>query len=377
MFKKLLPWYLLALVVLSLAFIYGCGAAPTSGGGGGSLSNRVGTYSYAGTQSPGDVWSWTISTETFTGSCESGLQSGFWVTGEWNILASGFSKAHVINSSDDGAKGSYAYFLEFPNTMLLVKPLSEGGNNDKVIICAASTTLEPATGRYNFVNIPKRNWDTSASALGTVEVTNPGGPGGDWDFNVVNFLITGEPCSSSIESDYTYSNGTFSKDGSPLKIFMTPSFVFLGDNGPDQGGFGGASLEAISTSELSSIINHTFIGVRFLYYPLTGTGETEPVKLVKKAGTDTVRGGGLNVETGDNLPNTGYVEITFEAQQANGFIKANVASYNQYSVYLGYQMFQGIISRIGPADNKKYMLFGIGYEYDSDRAFNFLAIQND
>ena len=35
MFKKLLPWYLVALVVLSLAFIYGCGNATGGGGGGG------------------------------------------------------------------------------------------------------------------------------------------------------------------------------------------------------------------------------------------------------------------------------------------------------------------------------------------------------
>ena len=35
MFKKLLPWYLLGLVVLSLAFVYGCGNATGGGGGGG------------------------------------------------------------------------------------------------------------------------------------------------------------------------------------------------------------------------------------------------------------------------------------------------------------------------------------------------------
>jgi len=39
MFKKLLPWYLLGLVVISLAFIYGCGSATSGGGGGGGGSS--------------------------------------------------------------------------------------------------------------------------------------------------------------------------------------------------------------------------------------------------------------------------------------------------------------------------------------------------
>jgi len=47
MFKKLLPWYLLALVVLSLAFIYGCGNA-TGGGGGGGGGGSSTNYTISG-----------------------------------------------------------------------------------------------------------------------------------------------------------------------------------------------------------------------------------------------------------------------------------------------------------------------------------------
>jgi hypothetical protein len=122
-------------------------------------------------------------------------------------------------------------------------------------------------------------------------------------------------------------------------------------------------------------MNHTFLGARFLYNPTTGTGETEPVKITKIATMDAMWGGSVNVETGTEDPDKGHVMITFEAQQPNGFFKGNVSSYDLTGAYMGYQMVQGIIAQIGPPEKRKYMFFGIGYEYDSGRVFNFLTIQ--
>jgi hypothetical protein len=83
--------FIIGLCVISIAFIYGCGNA-TGGGSSGGVSNRVGVFSYSGTQSPGDIWTWTIGTSEFIGTNET---LGYWITGEWTALSSGFSKATI------------------------------------------------------------------------------------------------------------------------------------------------------------------------------------------------------------------------------------------------------------------------------------------
>ena len=104
MIKKYLPAYLFALVLLSLALINGCGSNASGGGGGGTSG-----HTYYGTQSGGDAWKWIIRSDgTFSGTNET---NGFWVTGTYVTLPSLFKKAHVVDSSDNGAKGQYAYFL--------------------------------------------------------------------------------------------------------------------------------------------------------------------------------------------------------------------------------------------------------------------------
>jgi hypothetical protein len=369
MIKKYLPLYLVVLVVLSLAFIYGCGSNATGGGGGGSsISNRPGTYSYSGTQSPGDVWSWTISTETFSGTNET---MGLWVTGEWTTLSSGFGKATIKGSNDPLAVGNHAYFLEFPDTMLLVKPDQDG--DSRVMICAAAATLEPSEGKYLYVNIPKSGWDPSSPAYGTVEASKNGGK---WKFETTSYMVTGEfeNQESPGTYDFVFSNGKFTAEASvsSMEIFMTPSSVFMGDAGAGGGGFAGEKLETFTTAEFSSALNHTFKGVRFIYYPnsLPATGETEAISCTKIVtnGADALKANDYsNIETGTSL---GGVIITFEAQQPTGFFKGYVKDINdQHS-----EIIQCAVASIGPATNRKYAICGIGLD-DRARPFNFLVIQ--
>jgi hypothetical protein len=58
--NRYLVVYIVCLIVLSFAFIYGCGSNPTGGGGG--SANRV----YYGTQTPGDSWKWEMGSSTFS-----------------------------------------------------------------------------------------------------------------------------------------------------------------------------------------------------------------------------------------------------------------------------------------------------------------------
>jgi hypothetical protein len=366
--STLFQFFSLLICLATIAFIYGCGSAASSTSGTPVGGNRAGTFSYAGTQSPGDVWSWTISSETFIGSNET---DGSWVTGEWTTLSTGFGKAHIINSNIPAQIDGYAYFLEFPNTMLLVRP--DDASSSRVMVCAASATLEPGyPSHFLFVNLTKDNWQSSTDgAYGTVEATYTGGK---WHFDVTNYLITGEVESHVLPTDnFAYLSGTFSNEsGHATKIFLTPSNVFFGDMGPNDGGFAGASLESLSTSEFSAALNHTYKGVRFVHYPgAGGTAETEPITCSKHPTMEALLGNSYsNIETGTLMG--GGVIITFEATQANGFKRA-VA----YDVGSGQsELLQCSFSRIGPSDNKKYMFYGVGMD-SWNRSFNFLIIQTD
>jgi hypothetical protein len=374
--KLLFPIFCLFLIVVSLLVINGCGSAATSGGSSGG--NRSGTYSYSGTQAPGDVWTWTISTETFSGSNET---TGFWITGEWTTLTTGFGKAHIKNSNDSGAINEYAYFLEFPNTALIVKPANSDDDN-RVMICAASATIEPDQGIYLYVHIPEDGWSLGSPAYGTVEAQEQGGVGTKWQFNTVDRLLSGEVGSVNVSGyHFILTNGSFTNEqGSgvdPTKIFMTPSSMFTGDSGPGRGGLVGAPYMAITTTEMNStIMSHTFKGVRFIYYPAgpgSSTGETEPITCHKHSTLPNTLWASSysNVETG-TIPGLG-VEITFEAQQQSGFIKGYVLDEHD----LHTETLRTVVSKIGPAGNQKYCLFGFGFDFSKNVPFNFLLIQVD
>lgn len=360
---------IVSLCVLSLAVIYGCGSNATGGGGG--ISNRVGSYLYSGTQSPGDTWVWLISTETFSGSNET---TGTWVTGTWVTLSSGFGKATIATSGgpDAPAAGEHAYFLEFPNTMLLVKPVNE--NDSRVMVCAAAATLEPNEGKYLFVNIPKEDWTFADAAFGTVEARNNGS--GGWQFDVTSYLITGEWYSHEDPGpayNFIFTNGVFTDESgsTDTKIFTTPSGVFFGDDGEGDGGFAGGSLEATT---LSDVLNHVYKGVRFIYYPgADPTGETEAVTCTKIATMDALEANSYSNIDNNTMMGLGVI-VSFDAtSQDNGLRRGYVTDLNPLG---GTEIIQTVVSKVGPASNRKYMIFGIGLD-DRNRSFNFLLIQTD
>jgi len=357
---------ILGLCLTSFAFIYGCGANPTSGGGTTSgIANRDGTYSYSGTQSPGDVWSWTISTETFFGSNET---TGMRISGTWQTLVSGFGKATISISEgpDKPSVGDKAYFLEFPNTMLLVRP--DNATDSRVMVCAASATIEPNQGKYIYVNIPESGWDLASPSYGTVEVSDISAK--RKNFDITPYTITGEPVAGGhMNYNFIYSNGTFTEESGAddTKVFMTPSNVFFGDSGTGKGGFAGASLEA--SSSFTSDFDHVFKGVRFIYYSDTLTGETEPVTCSKIATREALLANSYSDVDAGTLMGQGVI-ITFEAQQPTGFRRGYVTDLGDGHS----EIIQCTVSRVGPAGNRKHVVFGIGLD-DRNRSFNFLLIE--
>lgn len=346
-------------------------------GGGSStstVSNRTGEYKYSGTQSPGDIWTWDISTSEFIATNET---LSYWITGEWSALSTGFSKATVLGSGGTG--GSFApsiestvYFLEFPNTMLLVRPVKD--NDERVIICAAAATGEPIYfGPYAFVNVPKEGFVNPTPVFGTVEVHTP-----SWTFDFTNFDITGEPINFVSGTDeFSWSNGTFTSESTSMKIFMTPSGIFFGDVGTvGGGGFVGASPETFSPSTFLSVLHQTYKGVRFIYYPTaithvsSGTGETDAITCAYATfGTMDALQAKRYTSIEDNKTSAGGY-ITFGPQNTGtGFIPGAFIKTGETTP----EQLQCAVSNLGTNVNPVYFLFGVGFDREG-LPFNILLV---
>ena len=373
MFKKLLPWYLFALVVLSLAFIYGCGSAPTSGGGGGGGGGITGA-TYYGTQSGGDMWKWIITSTTEGRFYGHNFTATFELSGTYEVLPSLFRKAYInyVKKESMGPNvGDTAYFLEFPNTMLMVKPAGNS-NSDKVIICAASATSAPANGTIcNLITIPWAGWLATSAAYGTVEVIS----GDTYTFEVVQQNLKGHVIaeSSSAQSGFHFSNGMFSKPGDDMKIFITPSGVFAGDAGPGRGGFAGASAEAgIATAQNAkdAVEGRIFRGVMFNYDPAENTGETQAIGATGEVG-GIIHGSdftGLDIETSaepDYLSHMATLEFTDAISP--GMVRGTLDTGSDVN------NFVLVVAHVG--DTQKLAVIGITTQEGSGRPQNFIVIE--
>jgi hypothetical protein len=371
MFKKFLPWYLLALVVLSLAFIYGCGAAPSSGGGGG-----VSGTTYYGTQSGGDLWKWVITATSTTAGTFSGKNytMTFEVSGTYEVLPSKFCKAWINSSSGSSNKppeGSTAYFLEFPNTMLLVKPTGDS-NSDKVIVCAASASSAPSNGTIcNFITIPWAGWLGTDAAYGTAEVIT----GSTYTFEVLQQNFAGNVIaeSSGPQSGFVFSNGIFSNPTQDMKIFVTPSGVFAGDAGPGRGGIAGASAEADildGTDAQNAVKGKIFRGVMFNYDPANNSGETQAIGATGESDGSIHGSDFANIET--------YVDPQFSDHMATlefttgpaispGMVRGTLDNGTDLNDFVL------VVAKIG--DPEKIAVIGITTQEGSGRPQNFIVIE--
>ncbi|OGB90596.1 hypothetical protein A2625_03540 [candidate division WOR-1 bacterium RIFCSPHIGHO2_01_FULL_53_15] len=302
--------YVLAIFALSVVIFIAAGCSQPASTSSNVVATRTGTYSYLGTQSPGDVWSWTIGEGTFI--CTNETQ-GRYYGGSFTTYTSGFSKAVIsaTNDPDVPTDGSAtAYFLEYPNTMLLAMPTG----SDNVIVCAASAATAPSAGQYNFVQIPSPSWTSTSQSYGTAEASVSGGL---YTFNVNKYDLSGNLVETTVEAGYSFSNGRLTKAGSGLQIFMTPSGAFMGDNGPGSGGFAGAAKQTVSAIAIAA---KEYRGVLFSYNVGTHHDLIEAVGAEPISGSSNSLSGFIydNVESGARQTNTVTLEIG--SQLGNGIV---------------------------------------------------------
>jgi len=343
----------LSLLALGTVLVFGCAQQTDTDSN--VIDARDGVYSYQGTQSPGDAWSWTITPTYVIGTNET---TGKYYAGSYTAYASGFNKMVVSESNDSGVPldgTATAYFLEYPNTMLIVKP---AGDDDNVIVCAARAVTAPPAGQYNFVNMPWAGWTSSDDAYGTVEVAVSAG---SYTFNVRTYNLAGTLTHTTLEAGFTFSDGRLSKSGNPLQVFMTPSGVYLGDSGPGNGGFGGAAYQSVDVSEAGS---KNYRGVLFVYDPLTGDGETMAIGAEPHPTLSNALAGFSydDIETGAR--STGGVTLEFGAQEVNGILTGTMDDGGPLS------NFKIAVAQV----SGKYIVLGIALDRYGDPQ-NFLVVE--
>lgn len=274
--------------------------------------------SYTATQSPGDVWSWTLTSSTFTATNDT---TGFTYSGGKETLANLFLKLTVTASTDPGVPldgTAVAFALEVPGTALIVKPADTDG---KAIVGVGQGSCPTADATYNWITIPRADWDAASSeAYGTADSTVSGS---DISFDVSAFMLDGNPVGSNTAST-TCSNGVMTETGSTTTIGIAPSGTFVGDNGPNDGGFIG--VVAPSANVAFADITASGLEYRGVLFKNNNANDddTEPV-WVRRSSSGVLTGGNYSDFEG-NVENTSEgVTLTFDSQPSPGVLLATLA----------------------------------------------------
>ncbi|XOV93409.1 MAG: hypothetical protein ACFHWX_01610 [Bacteroidota bacterium] len=273
---------------------------------------------YIGTQSPGDVWTWTIDRQQghMTASWDAGTfddeSDDIYIEGELETLPSGYFKV-VINQVEpaneeiptDGSAWFYA--LEIPGMSLVIKP--EGNIKGDMIAMIASGDCADVAGTFNYVLSAPGNGKEfdplTEEAFGIAEFT-PSGDGfsiSGQKFSLdcvdggctVNAPISGLPtaiCEGSgsvaILDGGTVAQGQFTQSGAMMMDF----------------GYGNGGVFAMKASNVptkSDLDGNTYLGLA--YTPTDNDEQVRPVKVVftqneagQMEGIATVF---TNIETGE------------------------------------------------------------------------------
>ncbi|MBI5700189.1 hypothetical protein HZC35_07815 [Candidatus Saganbacteria bacterium] len=339
------------LISLSIAvgLTLGCGKQNTT------AETPHGTTSYIGTQTPGDVWSWTLGEGTLVGTNET---RGYYYKGTFTTLASGFLKAVLTASNDpDAATDGTGKFhlLEFPNALLLVNPY----HTHRVIACAARATVAPTAGQYNWVQVPWPGWTSGNKAYGTAEVAESGGV---YTITKYKYDINGNSLGITVEAGFSFADGKLTKTGNDLQVFMTPAGLFFADHGPGAGGAVGAKYEAV---DLTDVAKQSYRGVLFSYQADSGLIDIDGIGAGPHPSDAAALQGWVYESVDDNLISSDYAKVTFGSPDASGVISGTMTVPGRAT-----RIFRMVIAQI----SGKYVIAGIGSP-SASKAENYFLIQ--
>ena len=248
-----------ARAILAVVFLFLLAALFSTMSGCGGSSNSTST-SFAGTQAPGDFWSWTIDNTAGTFSATNNTKS-YNYSGTSTALtgnSAGISKLLVTSTTDPGVSASLstlaqnAYAVEVPNTVLMVAhaPFYSSGSGVQQSIeppvFAAAQGSCPSTGaNVNWITMPPATWCSKVgdvnplpgahacaaadNAYGTAAISVSGGTYG---LTINQFKLDGTASGGMNLSGCSCSNGLIQctdSGGQAVRISFTPSGVFFVD----------------------------------------------------------------------------------------------------------------------------------------------------
>ncbi|GAA0893855.1 hypothetical protein GCM10009122_35350 [Fulvivirga kasyanovii] len=251
---------------------------------------------YVGTQSPGDVWTWSLDKEQghMTASWDYGTfddtSDDIAIEGTFETFPSGFMKVTITNAEPandeiptDGTAWFYA--LEIPGMAMIIKP--EGSIKGDIIAMVPEGDCANIPGSYNYI------------------ITAPGGqsdfdPITDEAFGYVDFAASGNGFDISgykfsldcVNDGACTDSGTI--EGLPVATCVNNGFVEIMDGGKTvaQGqftnagammmdfGYGNGGVFALKTdanATKDALLNNTYNGIAYL--PKHNDEQTVPVKL--------------------------------------------------------------------------------------------------
>lgn len=251
---------------------------------------------YKGTQSPGDVWTWSLDKVQghMTASWDYGTfddaSDDIHIEGTFTELPSGFLKVTITKAepaSDEIPTDGSAWFyaLEIPGMAMVIKP--EGSIKGDIIAMVPQGDCADVPGTYNYViSAPGElsGYDPiTQEAFGYLEVTNAGSDfaltGYKWSLDCVNGgnctdtgIINGIPTATCkgggdvviTDGGETIASGQFTGGGTMMMDF----------------GFGNGGAFALKTSEnatKASLMDNDYLGIA--YMPANQNDKTVPVKL--------------------------------------------------------------------------------------------------
>lgn len=251
---------------------------------------------YKGTQSPGDVWTWSLDKVQghMTASWDYGTfddtSDDIHIEGTFTTLPSGFLKVTITKvepASDEIPTDGSAWFyaLEIPGMAMVIKP--EGSIKGDIIAMVPQGDCADVPGTYNYViSAPGElsGYDPiTQEAFGYLEVTNAGSDftltGYKWSLDCVNGgnctdtgIINGIPIATCkgggdvviTDGGETIASGQFTGGGTMMMDF----------------GFGNGGAFALKTAEnatKASLMDNNYLGIA--YMPANQNDKTVPVKL--------------------------------------------------------------------------------------------------
>lgn len=284
--------------------------------------NSSSSSNYVGTQSPGDYWTWTETTNgsfTAVNNAQSYTYSGSETALSGN--SSGITKLSITSSTDPIIQSGLpapAYAIKVPNTMVIaaLPPFATVDQSGTTVVSehgpvvAAAQGSCPANGtttNVNWIMMPRKDWcpadgdshipdiSSQTAATKTCPTADPAygiaaivaDASGNYTVNVTAYKLSGAAATAPTFSQCSCNSGVIQctdNNSQPVKIAFTPSGIFIMDTATY--GVAGVVQSNITAANFSDFyaIGNTFKGISFWSFDdpggvWPGVPETAPASL--------------------------------------------------------------------------------------------------